>query len=359
MNVGVQAERLAGLSPGASTGSSWPTPGFPPFVAMTHDRRRRAPSPVATAAALAFGLVAGCTAETTAGAGATSDTDPSATGTVGGEVVVLSLSANSPFFGELAAGAQEAADEAGVELTVLDAQDDAATQADQLADAVVGNADAVIVNPVDPTTAAAAVQPVLDAGIPLVAVDRAIDGVEVTSYVGSDNVDGGRQAAAALAESVGFEGQVIHLEGITVTSASRERGQGFDEGLADTPGVDLVARQTADFARDEALDVTTTLLHANPDVVGIFAENDEMALGAIQALGDRAGTEVRVVGFGGTEPGLEAIAAGTMTSTIAQQPRELGAAGVVQAVAAVRGRPVQEVVPVPVRRVDHDDVGGR
>jgi ribose transport system substrate-binding protein len=331
------------------------------MIRLRRDRTPAGHRPRTVGAALGLVLtplvITACTSPTT---DAEDGPDPGTGGTEeapGGEVVVLALSANSPFFSELAAGAQEAADAAGVELTVLDAQDDAATQADQLADAAVGDVDAVVVNPVDSTAAGAAVEPLLATGIPVIAVDRAIDDTVVTSYVSSDNVDGGRQAAAALAEAVGFEGQVLHLEGIVATSASRERGQGFDEGLADAPGVDVVARQSANFARDEALDVTTTLLQANPDVVGIFAENDEMALGAIQALGDRAGTDVQVIGFDGTEPGLEAVAAGTMAASVAQLPRELGASGVEQAVAAIRGEPVEEVVPVPVQLVDRENVG--
>jgi ribose transport system substrate-binding protein len=315
--------------------------------------RHHCPRAVALTLALALGACSTSTAGTEDPAAATGAGAAAARGGgTGGESIVLALSANRPFFTELAAGAQEAADAAGVDLTVLDAQDDAAIQADQLADAAVGGADAVVVNPVESAAAGAAVRPLLDARIPVVAVDRAVDDTPVTSYVASDNVDGGRQAAAALAEAVGFEGQVLHLEGIAATSAGRERGQGFDEGLTDHPGIAVVARQSADFARDEALDVTTTLLQANPDVVGIFAENDEMALGAVQALGDRAGTEVQVIGFDGTRPGLEAVASGTMTATIAQLPRELGAVGVEQAVAAIRGEPVEEVVPVPVQRVD-------
>ena len=153
---------------------------------------------------------------------------------------------------------------------------------------------------------------------------RAVNGAEVESLVSSDNVAGGRQAADALAEAMGEEGKVIVLQGVAGTSASRDRGAGFEEGIAAYPNIEVVAKQTANFDRAEALNVATNLLQANPDVTGIFAENDEMALGAIQALGDRAGSEVKVVGFDGTEDGLAAIEAGTMTATIAQQPAELG-----------------------------------
>ncbi|WP_253904194.1 substrate-binding domain-containing protein [Arthrobacter sp. Br18] len=214
---------------------------------------------------------------------------------------------NNPFFVELRDGAEEAAEAAGIDLEVVDAQNDSATQTNQLATAATSGTDAVLINPVDSDAAAASVAPLIEADIPVVAVDRAVNGAEVQSLVSSDNIAGGRQAADELAAAMGEAGQVIVLQGVAGTSASRDRGAGFGEGLAAYPDIEVVAMQTANFDRAEALNVATNLLQANPDVTGIFAENDEMALGAIQALGDRAGSEVSVVGFDGTEAGLAAI----------------------------------------------------
>ena len=107
--------------------------------------------------------------------------------------------------------------------------------------------------------------------------------------------------------------------------------------------------------RAQALDVATNLLQANSDVTGIFAENDEMALGAIQALGDRAGTDVKVVGFDGTEDALAAIQAGTMTATIAQQPSELGKRSVELMAQLLAGETVESNVPVPVTTVTEEN----
>ena len=110
------------------------------------------------------------------------------------------------------------------------------------------------------------------------------------------------------------------LQGTAGTSASRERGQGFAEGLKAYPGIKVVAQQPADFDRTKGLDVMTNLLQAHPDVDGVFAENDEMALGAIKALGSKAGKSVAVVGFDGTPDGLKAVEAGTLYASVAQQP---------------------------------------
>lgn len=275
----------------------------------------------------------------------------------GGQSITLAVSTlNNPFFISLRDGAQAAADEAGAELEVVDAQNDAATQQNQLANAATQQADAVIINPVDSEAAAAAVTPVQDADIPVIAVDRTVDGKEVNSTVSSDNVAGGRQAADALAEAMGGEGQVIVLQGVAGTSASRDRGQGFEEGIAEYPDIEVVATQPANFDRAQGLDVATNLLESNPDVTGIFAENDEMALGALQALGDRAGQDVFVVGFDGTDDALAAIADGTMVATIAQQPAELGRIAVELALQAINGEEVPTDQPVEVVTVTSENV---
>lgn len=275
----------------------------------------------------------------------------------GDQTLTLAVSTlNNPFFITLRDGAQAAADEAGVTLEVVDAQNDAATQQNQLANASTQGVDAVLINPVDSEAAAAAVTPVLDADIPVIAVDRSVEGKEVNSTVSSDNVAGGRQAAEALAEAMGGEGQVIVLQGVAGTSASRDRGQGFEEGIAEYPDIEVVAMQPANFDRAQGLDVATNLLESNAEVTGIFAENDEMALGALQALGDRAGQDVFVVGFDGTDDGLQAVADGTMVATIAQQPAELGRIAVELALQAINGEDVPSSQPVDVVTVNTDNV---
>ncbi|MFJ6280713.1 monosaccharide ABC transporter substrate-binding protein, CUT2 family [Arthrobacter subterraneus] len=279
-------------------------------------------------------------------------------GAEGSASATLALSTlNNPFFVELRDGAEAAAEEAGIELEVVDAQNDSATQTNQLATAATSGTDGVIINPVDSDAAAASVAPLIEGDIPVVAVDRAVNGAEVGSLVSSDNVAGGKQAADELAKAMGEKGKVIVLQGVAGTSASRDRGAGFEEGISAYPDIEVVAMQTANFDRAEALNVATNLLQANPDVTGIFAENDEMALGAIQALGDRAGSEVMVVGFDGTEDGLAAIEEGTMTATIAQQPAELGKRSVEVLQQLLAGETVEATIPVPVTTVNSENVG--
>lgn len=273
-----------------------------------------------------------------------------------GERVMLAVSTQTnPFFVQLVEGAQAEAEAQGLTLEIQDASDDSATQADQLANAITQGVSLVIVNPTDSDAVSTSVEALNNADIPVIAVDRNASAGELASFIASDNVAGGTQAAEALAAAIGEEGEVIVLQGVPGSSASRDRGQGFTEGIEQFDGITVVAQQTANFDRAEGLNVATNLLQANPGVKGIFCENDEMALGAIEALGDRAGTDVMVVGFDGTTEGIEAVSAGTLHATIAQQPEELGKQSVAEAVKVLAGEDTEDEVSVEVVTVTEDN----
>ncbi|GAA3820603.1 substrate-binding domain-containing protein [Streptomyces phyllanthi] len=269
----------------------------------------------------------------------------------------LSLSTlNNPFFVQIKEGAQEEAEKLGADLTVTDAQNDASQQANQLQNFTSEGVGSIIVNPVDSDAAGPSVRAANKAGIPVVGVDRGVNKADTAALVASDNVEGGTLGAKALAEKLGGKGKIVILQGLAGTSASRERGAGFEEGLKAYPGIQVVAEQPADFDRTKGLDVMTNLLQAHPDVDGVFAENDEMALGAIKALGSRAGTSVAVIGFDGTPDGLKAVKDGTLYASVAQQPTELGRIAVRNALRAAEGEKVAETVKVPVKVVTKENV---
>ena len=281
----------------------------------------------------------------------------STTGSASAKSITFALSTQAnPFFVQMRESAQKKADELGLTINFQDASDDSATQANQLANAAATGAGAAIVNPTDSDAMASAVKQLTDAKIPVVAVDRAVNNAEVSSYIASDNVGGGKQAAKALSEAINGEGEILVLQGKTGSSASRERGQGFEEGLKDSPNIKVVAKQTAEFERVKGLDVTTNLLQAHPNVKAIFAENDEMALGAIEALGDKAGKDVIVVGFDGVEDALKAIKEGTMYASIAQQPADMAAQAVVEASKLLKGEAATKEMQVDVVTVTKDNV---
>lgn len=279
------------------------------------------------------------------------------TSSSGGDKVALLVSTlNNPFFVDLRDGAQAAAKDLGVDLMVSDAQNDSSTQQNQAQNAQSQGAKAVIINPVDSDAASPAVVPLLSSNLPVISVDRSVTGEDVTSHIASDNVAGGAQAADELAKAVGEKGKVIILQGTPGAASTRDRGDGFKKEIKKYSGIEVVAEQTANFDRAEALDVTTNLMQSNPDVVGIYAENDEMALGAIQSLGSKAGVDVKIFGFDGTEDGLKAVSNGTMVGTIAQQPKELGKKAVEAAVKAIKGESVEKTESIEVKTVTKGNV---
>jgi ribose transport system permease protein len=271
----------------------------------------------------------------------------------------LSLSTlNNPFFVQIRAGAQAEAKKLGVDLTVTDAQNDASQQANQLQNFTSSGLGAIIVNPVDSDAASNSVKAADKAGIPVVAVDRGVNKADVDALVASDNVAGGELAAKTIAEKLGGKGKIVVLQGQAGTSAARERAQGFANGLKAYPGIQVLAQQPADFDRTKGLDVMANLLQAHPDVQGVIAANDEMALGAVKALGSKAGKSVQVVGFDGTPDGLTAVKDGTLYASVAQQPSQLGRIAVDNALKAVQGKKVEPTVKVPVKVVTKDNVAG-
>ncbi|MEU5768800.1 ABC transporter permease/substrate-binding protein [Streptomyces asoensis] len=282
--------------------------------------------------------------------GTTSGTNPK---------VGLALSTlNNPFFVQIQSGAKAEAKKLGVDLTVTDAQNDASQQANQLQNFTSSGLDSIIVNPVDSDAASNSVKAADKAKIPVIAVDRGVNKATVDALVASDNVAGGELAARTVAEKLGGTGRIVILQGQAGTSAARERAEGFAKGLKAFPGIQVLAQQPADFDRTKGLDVMSNLLQAHPDVQGVIAANDEMALGAIKALGAKAGKSVQVVGFDGTPDGLTAVENGTLYASVAQQPSQLGRIAVDNALKALQGKKVEQTVKVPVKVVTKENVAG-
>ncbi|AKI97666.1 ribose ABC transporter substrate-binding protein RbsB [Kosmotoga pacifica] len=245
----------------------------------------------------------------------------------------LSLSTlNNPFFVTLRDGALDMADKLGVEVIVADAQDNPAKQLSDIEDFIQQRLDLIVINPTDSDAIVTAVEEANDAGIPVITVDRASNGGKVVCHIASDNVAGGRMAGEFVAKLLGGKGKVVELEGIVGTSAARDRGKGFEAAIAKYPGIKLVAKQTANFNRAEGLVVMENILQANPDIDAVFAQNDEMALGAIEAI-KAAGLlgKIYVVGFDAIDDAIEAVKKGEMAATIAQQPYKMGELAVLKA----------------------------
>ncbi|BAJ00605.1 ribose ABC transporter substrate-binding protein RbsB [Shewanella violacea] len=254
---------------------------------------------------------------------------------------------NNPFFVSMKEGAQQKAEELGYKLIVLDSQNDPSKELSNIEDLTIRQVKAILLNPTDSDAASNAARMVNRAGIPLLTLDRGVTRGKVVSHIASDNVAGGKLAGDFIAGKLGKGVKVIQLEGVAGTSASRDRGEGFALAVA-AHGFEMQASQPADFDRTKGLNVTENLLASKPDVQAIFAQNDEMALGALRAVRG-AGKEVLIVGFDGTDEGIEAVKRGLLSATVAQQPKLIGELGVETAVKVLKGETVPEFQPVPLQ----------
>lgn len=255
---------------------------------------------------------------------------------------------NNPFFVTLSDGAKKIAEEKGIELVVVDAQDDASKQASDVEDLIQKNVDLLLINPVDSSAVGATVESANSANIPVITVDRSAESGKVVSHIASDNVAGGKLAGDYLLELVGEGAKVAMLEGVAGSSAARDRGEGFHKAVDGK--VDLVASQTANFNRSEGLTVMENILQAHPDVQAVFAQNDEMALGALEAI-QAAKKDIIVIGFDATDDALKAIKEGKLAASVAQKPEEIGKIAIETAVKYLNGEKVEENVPVDLELV--------
>lgn len=261
---------------------------------------------------------------------------------------VISTQTN-PFFVSLKNGAEAKAKELGIELIVLDSQDDSAKAAANMEDLITRGVDLILVNPTDSDAIVNSVMLANDEGIPVITVDRAANGGEVLSYIASDNIAGGKMAAEFIIEQLGGSGNLVELEGIAGTNAARERGEGFNEGIEGTE-LKVVAKQTADFDRVKGLEVMENILQSQPEIDAVFAHNDEMALGALEAI-KASGRDIIVVGFDATDDAVASVEAGELAATVAQQPELIGEMGIDAAVRYLKGETIDESVPVELKLV--------
>ncbi len=286
--------------------------------------------------------LAGCNAITIDGEGEIMES--TGNGSIGLSVSTL----NNPFFVSLAEGTEAAAEKEGVKLAVADAGDDSAKQQNDIEDLISRNVSVLIVNPVDSDAVAPAVQNALSQGIKVISVDRVVNGVDVHCQIASDNVAGAKMATEYLIKQIGKGAKVAELEGVPGASATIDRGAGFHE--AADKDLDVVASQSANFDRAEGMTVMENILQSDSSIKGVFAHNDEMALGALQAIAATR-KDIKVVGFDATDDAVNEVKAGRMTATVAQKPELMGETAVLTAIKLIAGEEVEKSLPVEVELV--------
>lgn len=248
-----------------------------------------------------------------------------------------------PFFVQMRRELEDEADKLGVEVTIVDGQSNAAKQSADLETAIVSGAGGVILAPTDIRALAPAVNRVLAERIPIVTVDRRIEGTNApVAHVGADNVAGGRLLAEWVVRRFPDGANVVLLIGQPGSSSAIDRTRGFKEGLSAAGGrYQIVVEQSANWQRDLGLTVTqnilTSLGERRPDA--IVAENDDMALGAREALRSAGVTGVAVLGFDATPDVLRLIETGEIAATVEQSPSRQIRTALQQLVTKMRGGP--------------------
>ena len=292
----------------------------------------------------------GSSSNSTAPASGASDAKPTAV--TGDKTIGLSISTlNNPFFVTLNDAAKAKVDSLQAKLTVVDAQNDASKQAADVEDLIQQGVKLIIINPVDSAAVASAIESANKAGIPVITVDRSAGGGKVISHIASDNVAGGKLAGEYMLKSIAAGSDVAMLEGVAGSSAAIERGEGFTKAVEGK--VKIVASQTADFDRSKGLSVMENILQANPNIKAVFAQNDEMALGALEAIA-AAKKDIMVIGFDATADAVAKVKEGKLAATVEQQPKLIGEQAIDAAVKYLSGEQVPASIPVELKLVTKD-----
>jgi ribose transport system substrate-binding protein len=276
------------------------------------------------------------------------------------EIALVTKALDSEWWQRVKAGAEEAARaHPGVNLVVLapEREVNIDQQVSILEDQITRGVSAIAVAP----AGISEILPVLDrakaAGIPVVIVDTDVNWPSKASFVGADNKRAGRLAGEFIVKTVGGTGKVAVIRGILGIATHEDRLAGFREALAQAPGIECVAVQPANSERALGMSVMENYLSTYPDLKAVFATNDQMALGAAEAVSARnLSGKVAIVGVDATGEGVRAVQAGRLAADVAMFPDALGRDAVEAAIKAARRQPVEKRIDTGETLVTKDNV---
>jgi ribose transport system substrate-binding protein len=274
------------------------------------------------------------------------------------KVIGVTLLTNThAFYKDLEAGVREEAAAKGFDVVVVACEFDPTKQASQIEDFVARHVAAILAAPCD----SSAVVPALDgpekAGIPVFTADISAHGGKVVSHVASDNVQGGRLAAEALAAAIGGKGKVIVIDQPTVASV-QDRVKGFEEGLKAYPNITIVAKPMGEGSRPKAAQVMEDMLQAHHDLAGVFGINDDTALGALGVIQAAHRTDIAIVGYDASDEARAAIkSGGPLKAEVVQSPKTIGQTAIDVIAKYLAGEQVAPITQIPVSLVDAKTLG--
>lgn len=293
-------------------------------------------------AVLVVGMMTGCGGEST-------ETDASAEGgqteapegTKEKKLGITLYSLKNEFTVRIANAAQAKAEELGYELVVYAGNYDPATQISQVETMISDGCAGIILNPQDAEACSPCVDKAVEAGIPVVGVNTRVNNDNLTSYVGSLDVTAGEMEMQKIADLIGGAGKIVIIEGPMGQSAQIERRQGIQNVLDQYPDIEVLAEKTANWSRSEGMTVMENWLQAFDQIDAVVSENDEMGLGAREAV-KAAGKDIPVIGVDGITDALNAVEAGDMVASIFQDGAGQGAKAVEVLVGVIEGGEAEE-----------------
>jgi len=298
--------------------------------------------------ALALAALESCSADRSSSGGAPA-----------GPVIGVSLlNLSNEFIVMLNQAMEREARRAGVRLIVNDAQRSAEKQVQQVESFVAQKVDAVILNPCEVEASSPAVDKALAAGIPIVNVNSETR-TPPTAFIGSRDEDAGRIAMEYLAQRLGGKGGVVMMHGFMGQAAQIKRDRGARQVLAANPGLHLLAEQTAEWDRAKGMNLMENWIQSYGDRIhAVFAQNDEMAMGALIAI-EQAGRKgkIVVVGVDAIADALQAVRDGRLDATVFQDAKGQAAAAVDTAAKIIRRQPYEKQVLIPFQLVTRENVG--
>ena len=271
------------------------------------------------------------------------------------KVACILKTLSSQYWKIVAAGAKDAAAKHGVELSMSGppSEDDVEQQVNMIQDALTAKPDVLLLAPSQPPTVIPVLEKAKKMGIPVVLIDTDVEWPSKATFIGTTNYTAGKQGGEFLGKQLQKGDKVVLIDGAPGNPACNERIKGAAEVL-EKAGFTIAANQPGYSDRDKALNVMQNVLQAQPDVKAVFAANDEMALGAARAL-QQANKKVTVIGFDGIADAANAILAGDMAGTVAQQPYDMGRIAVESAIKLAKKQPVEKRIDSGTKMITKDN----
>jgi len=244
---------------------------------------------------------------------------------------------DNPYFVEMANAAKTQAKLLGANLIVLNANYSNATQYNQVEDLIQRKVDAIVINPTDSAAQIPAAEAAYKAGIPFVCIDRTVNSSDISLDIESNNTEAGRLNAEALVKMLNGKGNIAVILGTPGLSVQRERTEGFMQVIKKYPGIHVVAEPNGNFNMADGMKAAEAVLTAHPNLDAIYAENDPMALGTVQAIKEFNRKGIKVFAIDASPQGLQALKKGEITVDVGQQPRRMTMLAVAAADFLARG----------------------